>query len=263
MLFTLSGIVILVKDLRKNKHIRRKIALSLKNQRTRRGKCIIPVSKLIVVNDRESGEEFVGNFLSFGVGVFIQYALDVQPRNGNGIFNQFLKHGYGSEGTPLHTDGNLRKEAAFNLIVFGTARRIMTYVNLQSGFQRKIRQILLEHSSVVTVTAAAVSGKQKPFGLRIIKSAAQIPPSPNTFHRKLGGVRACGEIHKARLFPDVIKSVGRGANRCKIVVDNFQRFPDGAQKRTASLEIPDYFFFFSCQSRRQVPPLPQTLPFSG
>lgn len=119
----------------------------------------------------------------------------------------------------------------------------MTYVNLKSGFQRKIRQILLEHSSIVTVTAAAVGGKQKPLGLRIIKPAAQIPPSPNAFHRKLGGVGACGEIHKARLFLDVIKSVGRGANRRKIVVDDFQRFPDRAQKRTASLEIPDYFFF--------------------
>ena len=195
------------------------------------------------MNDGESGEEFVGNFLSFGVGVFIQYALDVQPRSGNGIFNQFLKHGYGSKGTPLHTDGNLGKEAPLNLIIFGTARRIMTYVNLQSGFQRKIRQILLEHSSIVTVTAAAVSGKQKPFGLRIIQPAAQIPPSPDAFHRKLRSVRACGKIHKPRIPLDVIKSVGRGANRRKVVVDNFQRFPDRTQKRTGSLEIPDYFFF--------------------
>jgi hypothetical protein len=178
------------------------------------------------MNDRESGEEFVRNFLSFGVGVFIQYALDVQSRNSNGIFNQFLKHRYGSKRTPLHADGNLGKEAAFNLIVFGTARRIMAYVNLKSGFQRKIRQMLLEHSSIVTVTAAAVGGKQKPLGLRIIQPAAQIPPSPNAFRRKLGGVGACGEIHKARLFPDVIKSVGRGANRRKIVADNFQRLPD-------------------------------------
>ena len=108
---------------------------------------------------------FIGNLLSFQVDVLIQRALNFQTCRGESMFNQFLKYGHGSQGASLHTDGNLRKKAAFNLIVFGTARRIMAYVNLQSGFQRKVRQILLEHPSIVTVTAAAISGEQKPSGI--------------------------------------------------------------------------------------------------
>ena len=209
----------------------------------RREKCIIPVSKLIVMNDRESGKEFVGNFLSFGIGVFIQCALDFQSRSGNSVFNQLLKYGYGSQGASLHTDGNPGKKAAFNLIVFGAARRIMAYVNFQSGFQRKIRQILFEHSSIITVAASAVGGKQQFSGIRIIQPSAQIPPSPDAFRRKFGGVRACGKIHKTRIPLEVIKSVRRGAKRRKVVVDDLQRLSNRAQKRTGSLKIPDYFFF--------------------
>ena len=220
-------------------------SIELKASEANRVKCIIPVSKLIVMDDWESGEAFVGNFLSFGIGVFIQYALDFQSRGSNGVFNQLLKHGYGSQRASLHADGNPGKKAAFNLIVFGTARRIMAYVNLQSRFQRKIRQIFLEHPSIITVAAAAVGGEQKPFGLRIVKFAAQIPPSSDAFQGKLGGVRAGRKIHKTRILLDVIKTVRRGANRRKIVVDDFQRLSNGAQKRTGSLEIPDYFFFLA------------------
>ena len=204
---------------------------------------------------------FVGNFLSFGIGVFIQYALDFQPRSGNSVFNQLLKHGYGSQGASLHADGNPGKKAAFNLVVFGTTRRIMAYVNLQSRFQRKIRQIFLEHPSIITVASPTVGGEQKPFGLRILKFAAQIPPSPDAFHRKLGGVRACGKIHKPRILLDVIKTVRRGANRRKIVVDDFQRLSNRAQKRTASLEIPDYFFFLVSIETTGSPAFPNSSVF--
>ena len=88
------------------------------------------------------------------------------------MFNEFLKHGQGCQRASLHTDGNLRKKAAFNLIVLGTARRIMAYVNLKPSFQRKVRQILLEHSSIVPITAAAVSREQKLSGLRIVQPTA-------------------------------------------------------------------------------------------
>ena len=176
------------------------------------GNHIVPVSEMKVMNDRESGKAFVGNLLSFQVDVLIQYALNFQTRSGERMFNEFLKHGRGSQGASLHTDGNLRKKAAFNLIVLGTARRIMAYVNLQSGFQRKIRQILLEHPSIVTITAAAVSGKQKPFGLRIVQLAAQIPPSSQTFHGKFTSVRALSKVYEPLVILDVVESVRRGAN---------------------------------------------------
>lgn len=196
------------------------------------------------MSDRKSGKTLVGNFLSCCIGVFIQYALDFQSRSGNSVFNQLLKDGYGSQRTSLHTDGNPGKKTAFNLIIFGATRRIMAYVNLQSGFPRKIRRILLEHPSIVPVTAATIGGKQQLFGVRIIKFTAQIPPSADALHRKPRGVRACGKVHKACILLDVIQSVRRGANRCEIVVNDFQRLSNRAQKRTGSLEITDYFFFF-------------------
>ena len=176
------------------------------------GNHIIPVSKANVMNDRESGKAFVGNLLSFQVDVLVQQALNGQSRRGESMFNQFLKYGHGSQGASLHTDGNLRKKAAFNLIVFGTARRIMAYVNLQSAFQRKVRQILLEHPSITAVTAAAVSGKQKPFRLRVVQLTAQIPPSSQTFHGKLGSVRAQSKVYKPLVIADVVETVRRGAN---------------------------------------------------
>ena len=165
-----------------------------------------------VMNDRESGKALVGNFLAFQVDILIQYALNFQTRRGESMFNQFLKHGRGSQGASLHTDGNLRKKAAFNLIVFGAARRIMAYVNLQSAFQRKVRQILFEHPSIIAVATAAVSGKQKPFGLGIVQLAAQIPPSSQTFHGKRRSVRAQSKVYKPLVILDVVESVRRGAN---------------------------------------------------
>ena len=176
------------------------------------GNHIIPVSKANVMNDRESGKAFVGNLLSFQVDVLVQYALNAQTRRGESVFNELLKHGHGSQGVSLHTDGNLRKKATFNLVVFGTARRIMAYVNLQSAFQRKIRQILFEHPSIVTVTAAAVSGEQKPLSMRIVQPTAQIPPSSQTFHGKFGSVRTQSKVYKPLVSLDVVKSVRRGAN---------------------------------------------------
>ena len=173
------------------------------------------------MSHRKSGKALVRNPLPCYIGVFIQRTLNLQSRSGNSVFNQFLIDGYGSQGASLHTDGNPGKKTAFNLIIFGATRRIMAYVNLQSAFQRKIRQILLEHPPIVTVAAATVSGKQQPFGLRIIKFTAQIPPSADAFHRKLRGVRACGKVHKARILLDVIQSVRRGAKRCEIVVNDF------------------------------------------
>ena len=165
-----------------------------------------------VMNDRESGKALVGNFLAFQVNVLIQYALNGQSRRGKSVFNELLKYGYGSQRASLHTDGNLRKKATFNLVVFGTARRIMAYVNLQSAFQRKVRQILLEHPSMIAVTAAAVSGKQNPFGLGIIQLTAQIPPSSQTFHGKLRSVRAQSKVYEPLVILDVVESVRRGAN---------------------------------------------------
>ena len=88
------------------------------------GNHIIPVSEINVMNDRQSSKAFVGNLLSFQVDVFIQYALNFQTRSGERMFNEFLKHGQGCQWASLHTDGNLRKKAAFNLIVLGTCAKI-------------------------------------------------------------------------------------------------------------------------------------------
>ena len=197
--------------MRKNKTIAQEL-WHRKESAIESGNDIIPVSEMNAMNDRESGKAFVGNLLSLQVDVFIQYALNFQTRSGERMFNKFLKHGQGCQGASLHTDGNLRKKAAFNLIVFGTARRIMAYVNFQSGFQRKVRQILLEHPSIVAVAAAAVSGKQKPFGMRIIQLTAQIPPSSQTFHSKFRSVRAQSKVYKALVILNVVESVRSGAN---------------------------------------------------
>ena len=62
-------------------------------------------------------------------------------------------------------------------------------------------------------------------------------------HAQTPRCRACGKIHKPSIPLGVIKSVGSGANRRKIVVNDFQRLSDRAQKRTGNLKIPDYFFF--------------------
>lgn len=91
----------------------------------------------------------------------------------------------------------MRKEAAFDRIVFGTVARIVSHPNHHPGTVGNRLKIMLEDVSVRRVAAATIHQQQHRTGVGIALFADAVPVPADAVTGELRGVAGQTEIHMA------------------------------------------------------------------
>ncbi len=105
---------------------------------------------------------------------------------------------------------DMTEHPVFNLVPFAGAGWKVTDVTDQPGFIDEFLQFQLPEPDSIAVAAATIGGDQQLLGLRINRLTHAIPPAPDRFDRKLGGVMANAHTNPSLIPVEVIDPVGQG-----------------------------------------------------
>lgn len=141
------------------------------------------------------------------VTVRVEFGLHAQTsrcrRIGNQLDNYFTTDQWLS--TPVGR--NLTEQAMLNLIPFAGSGRKVADADHQAQFISQMLQRNLPESASAAITAATISGDQQFTRVRVQGVPQLVPPSPNRFDRKLGGIVINSYAHPSKVGRQIVDAV--------------------------------------------------------
>ena len=131
-----------------------------------------------------------------------------QPGRRVGFRHQFLDQRHTGENDALTSSGDVREEAVFDGVVFGTVGWIVGNANFNPNFIGQRLQVLLEQVVTGTVATAAIAQDQNGGGVGVEFATVGIPPVAKAITSELTGVMAGTQLDVAHIELQVVEAVG-------------------------------------------------------
>src|SRR2546425_748918 len=154
--------------------------------------------------DVQSGQVFVRDFDACRITMAVLDGGDGQSLLGRRLRNQF-NHGLKRRervAPPIERNGG--KESVLDRIPFAGSRRQMADRNAQAALGGKLVQLHLPQPVASPIGSASISNDEQLFTGWIEFLSDVLPPAPDTFHCKFGGLMVDTHIDEALVVNKVI-----------------------------------------------------------
>ena len=164
--------------------------------------------------DIQSGQVFVRDFDACRITIAVLDGGDGQSLLGRRMRNQF-NHGLKRrERFAPPIERNVGKESVLDLIPFAGCWRHMADGNGQPGLCGELLQLYLPQPVASPVGSASISNDEQLFSGWIEFLSDVLPPAPDTFYSKFGGLMVETHIDEALVVNQVINALGDGFPIC-------------------------------------------------
>ncbi len=168
---------------------------------------IIPLGQEIIKNNTHILLEIGGHFSTCFIGFVNHMDKCFQASRGVSFLHQFLDQRHRGENDALTSAGDVREEAVFDGIVFGTVGGIVGNANFDPNFIGQRLQVLLEQVVTGTVAAAAITQDQNGGGVGIKLATIGVPPMAKAITREFTGVMTVAQLDVAHIELQVVEAV--------------------------------------------------------